>query len=352
MQHRFVFEAVDRTLRDIRGSDALFGGIPVILGGDFAQILPVVRRGDRPQIVQACLQYSPIWPQLEVRKLTENMRVQGADPENRAFVQWLQDLSYNPAFHGSVEPLASFGRCYSQGQLIQRVYPRSLLEAAASDSTLFADRAILCPRNITVADINAAVLAQCPGETTRYFSTNSVDQPPAEEGLELPPISPEFLFSLNFSGLQPSILELKVGVPVILLRNLQASKGMCNGTRLVITRLGRWVLQGKVLSGSFAGEIRLIPRIKLQSSKEDFAYIITRTQFPVRLCFAMSINKSQGQSFRSIGVDLRDPVFSHGQFYVAMSRATEVRNISICYPGPGLQSSRVANIVYPEVLIH
>ena len=62
MQHRFCFEAVDQMLQDIRSNDCLFGGLPVIVGGDFAQILPVVHRGTRATIVGACIQRFYIWP--------------------------------------------------------------------------------------------------------------------------------------------------------------------------------------------------------------------------------------------------------------------------------------------------
>ena len=60
MQHRSCFEVVDRMLQDIRSNNRLFGGLPVIMGGDFAQILPVVRRGTRATVVGACIQRSYI----------------------------------------------------------------------------------------------------------------------------------------------------------------------------------------------------------------------------------------------------------------------------------------------------
>jgi len=66
----------------------------------------------------------------------------------------------------------------------------------------------------------------------------------------------------------------------------------------------------------------------------------------------MTINKSQGQSFKTIGVDLQDQVFTHGQFYVAMSRVTDVNNISILrVPDESGEGERLLNIVFPEVLI-
>lgn len=63
MQNKHCFEAVHRSLCDIRGNDHLFGGLSAILGGDWAQILPVVRHGNRAAIVRACFQQSFLWSQ-------------------------------------------------------------------------------------------------------------------------------------------------------------------------------------------------------------------------------------------------------------------------------------------------
>ena len=60
MQRKHCFEAVDRMLQDVRENDSLFGGLPTVLGGDFAQILPVVRKGGRGATVDACIQRSAI----------------------------------------------------------------------------------------------------------------------------------------------------------------------------------------------------------------------------------------------------------------------------------------------------
>ena len=60
MQHRYCVEAVDRTLQDICGNGKLFGGITIVLGGDFRQILPVIPRGVHEQIVAASLRRSSL----------------------------------------------------------------------------------------------------------------------------------------------------------------------------------------------------------------------------------------------------------------------------------------------------
>jgi len=104
---------------------------------------------------------------------------------------------------------------------------------------------------------------------------------------------PELLHSLKISGLLNHCLDLKVGAPVILLRNLNQSIGLCNGTRLIISKLGDRVIEANVISGSKVGETALIPRIDLTPSNL-LDLQLKRRQFPLKLAFAMTINKSQG----------------------------------------------------------
>ena len=210
---------------------------------------------------------------------------------------------------------------------------------------MFRSWAILTPRNEEAQELNKDVLARFPGVLTSYLSIDTVDFGADAEGTgEVPPV--EVLNAFQPASLPPSQLQLKVGAPIILLRNLSPKNGMCNGTRLCVTRLGRRCIQARILGGDFDGQEWLIPRIELQSSPDEHAFIVRRTQFPVRLCFAMTINKAQGQSFDVVGVDLRLPVFSHGQLYVALSRVTNVHNIAVLSQG-----ERVTNIVWPEVLL-
>ncbi|KAJ7514635.1 hypothetical protein O6H91_23G053500 [Diphasiastrum complanatum] len=79
MMHKHALESVDRTLCDLLSSDAPFGGITVVLGGDFWQVLPVVRRSSRAQIVSASLKFSQLRKDVEVHRLKTNMRVMGLE---------------------------------------------------------------------------------------------------------------------------------------------------------------------------------------------------------------------------------------------------------------------------------
>ena len=85
------------------------------------------------------------------------------------------------------------------------------------------------------------------------------------------------------SGLPPSTLRLKVGAPVVLLRNLYPASGEFNGSRLIITRLGRRCIEGQMVGGEFNGQLRLIPRIKLTTTENNLPYILTRRQYLIRL---------------------------------------------------------------------
>ncbi|CAN1159699.1 ATP-dependent DNA helicase PIF1 [Linum perenne] len=146
-------------------------------------------------------------------------------------------------------------------------------------------------------------------------------------------------------------LKLKVGAPVILLRNIDQSTGLCNGTRLIIKRLGSWSVEVEVLTGSHAGDRVYLLRIALSSHQMSLNFTLIRIQYPIALCFFMKINKSQGQTLQQVEICLKRQVFTHGQLYVAISRVTKKSRLKIisCDEG-GHSTSVMKNIVYNEVL--
>ena len=136
----------------------------------------------------------------------------------------------------------------------------------------------------------------------------------------------------------------------MLLRNLNQSIGLCNGTRLLITALGSMVLEASIMTGTFAGRRVLIPRINLTLKTQKLPFVLERRQFPIRVCYAMTINKSQGQTLSTVGVYLKKPVFTHGQLYVAISRVTSNKGLKILIENEdGTCTDTTKNIVYPEV---
>ena len=225
------------------------------------------------------------------------------------------------------------------------LFPQEELQQAENNFGFFRDRVILTFRNDVIAEFNESLLLKLPGEVNTYDSIDSVD---INED-ETDHIPQEFLRSLTPSGLPPSRLNLKVGAPIILLRNLYPASGEYNGTRMIITRLGRRCIEARILGGEFHGQLCLIPRIKLTTTESDMPYILSRRQYPICLCFAMTVNKSQVQSLKTVGVDLRTSAFTHGQLYVALSRITSAQGVTVLLFENG--DRKTNNVVYPEVLL-
>ena len=216
----------------------------------------------------------------------------------------------------------------------------------------FLNQMILAPRNADVGDINQKILECMSGDIHHYVSADEIIREAGADPLHDDPIPNEFLRSVHSSSLPPGELNLKIGCPVILLRNLAPSRGLCNGTRMVVTQMRDRVLEVRLIGGEHDGEVALIPRVSLipSASSADVTFRFRRRQFPVRLAFALSINKAQGQSVQYIGLNLHIPVFAHGQLYVALSRATSSSNIKILLPDDSTESL-AHNVVYDEVLI-
>ena len=106
----------------------------------------------------------------------------------------------------------------------------------------------------------------------------------------------------------------------MLMRNLDPKRGHVNGTRYIVKALYPRIIFAEIAVGPYKGNEIMIPRIAFYPKDVSLPIELERKQFPVRLCFAVTSNKSQGQTLKYVGIYLNQDFFSHGQLYVAMSR--------------------------------
>jgi len=187
MMNRLCFEAFDRTLRDImksqseENSQKPFGGKVVVLGGDFKQILPIVKKGSRYDLVKSTINYYDLWKNYKVLKLKQNMRLSTITCAQTAtsiieFVNWIMKIGngetnlnengegiiYIPEdllIQKSDSPLLS---------LVHFVYPQNVLNSICQ--TFFDDATILCLTIEVVEEVNDFILSSIDGEEKMYRS--------------------------------------------------------------------------------------------------------------------------------------------------------------------------------------
>ena len=364
MNHRYQLEALDRSLRDITGINRPFGGKSLVLSGDFRQCLPVIPHSNRAQIVGAALNRSYLWSIFEVMHLEENMRVQMSnDPDAKQFDEFTLKLG-----NGNIDTIA--GTEYveipeemcmeiqkrsadhpnavkdSMQRLAEHVYP--MLNINYKKNSWMNGRAILAPTNKDVDEINNLISDNFPGSPIILTSSDDLI-----DANDFQRYNIEYLNSLSPSGLPVHRLFIKQGMPLMLMRNLNPKMGLCNGTKLIFHNVHNiYLLECSIAGGEYDGRKVLIPRITLKPKEKEYPFDWCRRQFPVRVAFAMTVNKSQGQTLSNVGVWLNEPCFSHGQLYVCLSRVGSPKNIKLAISKKeGYKWNCTSNVVFKEVLI-
>ena len=362
MLHRYQLEALDRSLQDLMDRNTPFGGKILILSGDFRQCLPVIPGAGSATVIDAALNRSPLWKFFKVMPLVENMRIRSS---GNALLQEFDDWTLSIG-NGNAEMIdgsdlieipedmcmeisqKTFKDPDSESRAMQKladhVYPslsKNFMKPGWMDG-----RAILAPTNKQVDSINNLIADTFPGEP--IIMTSSDELVNADD---LQRFNIEYLNTLDPSGLPTHRLFLKPGMPIMLIRNLNPKMGLCNGTKLIFHKVHKnHLLECVIAGGEFNNRKVLIPRISFKPKEREFTFEWSRRQFPVRVCFAMTINKSQGQTLQNVGVWLNDSCFAHGQLYVAISRVGSPSNIKFAIRKiHGSSWNHTSNVVFKEV---
>ncbi|XP_019181363.1 PREDICTED: uncharacterized protein LOC109176378 [Ipomoea nil] len=236
MMHKFCFEALDRIMMDFLRSknpnsyDMTFGGKTIIFCGDFRKILPNLRL----RSVQ-----SPI----EAKQIEE-------------FENWIANIG-NGTLGNSRDSEADFTipdlfLLRSDDDLIATIVDNTIPSSGRGNEDLsyLKDSAILAPTLDVVDNINKYMNDRNPAEGRTYLNCDSVCKSDSNADMLADLHTPEFLNGLRCSGVPNHAFTLKVGSPVMLLRNIDHTLGLCNDTRLIVTRLADHMLEAQIMCGT------------------------------------------------------------------------------------------------------
>ena len=242
MGNRLMYEAIDRSLRDLLKIDQPFGGKMFLFSGDWQQCLPVVQKGSRADIVQQTFKASVLWKHVKQYELTENMRVKNCSKDDKDYAEYLikigrgQERVYPEIGEFMIKvPDVMMSKQDELSKFCDEIFPdlgnkinQSLTEILEDPNCFdwLHARTIICPTNDEVEQVNRLLMERVKGSSTIYRSADSVID--KSQAIHFPI---EFINQQTPSGVPSHILILKPGTPIMLMRNMDPTNGHVNGAR-------------------------------------------------------------------------------------------------------------------------
>ena len=334
-------DCIDRVCRDLTGNDLPFGGKVLFCCGEFAQLPPVVPNGLRRDIILASTVSHPLWQSFRQHILHTRWR----NVDDIPFQTFCDGLSPQHAdgFFESDRFLPQFRTCTTTQTAVDMFIDNfvGFPEKVIDDHDF--SKLSLCPiyRGVAAAYHHIYAMAldsEISCKVRRRLSEEEICCIAVDTATKGAMITPEFIEIIASKNhqLPPGNLRLFRGLKVRLLRNFHPSRGLCNGTILIVRKVGRHHIEAQILSDNeFNGNIETLFRFKFDVESKALSF--SRVQFPVASAFAGTVHRFQGLSVPEgsyLLLDQRKNPFCHGQGYVAMSRARRSEQvIVITMPG-------------------
>jgi len=341
--------------------------------GDEGQIGPVVRYGSRSDLVAASIIKHRLWRNFQIYKFTKNLRLLAAEATiNPDDAEAIGHLARQKKYAMVCELIRSgcvtddHVQCLtnyldSGESLLRLPMSRFYTDTEAALNYLFPDgfntpgfekRAILCATNELVSEWNFKVQCLNPNPPILLYARTRPKDHDDFNGELAEMLTEDVCCSYQDPSAPDHILTLKVGDLCLVTRTLSRKDHIANNTRVKILEIRPHTVKVQTVSENNPRYFAL-PRIHFTVKSNHGGFAITRTQFPLRLAYAVTYNKSQGQTIPVSLVDIRSMPFSHGHLYVSMSRADDVDSTAFyCDESQVVDGAvSVSNVVYPELLI-
>lgn len=313
-----TLDKIEKIARNIRQNEKPFGGLQIMLSGDFLQLPPVeTNRKEKHENNSFCFAHEKFSEWFQIVDLKKNYR-QNTDI---AFVDLLDNLR--------------LGKCAVHHQALLS----SRMKTHEDNSQVAIQPTKLFTRRVNVNYINTAKLEELTSELHVYNHSYTItrDQEVVSESNLRPEEISSALKSFDFNSQHEQVLKIRVGAQVMLIKNLDLSIGLCNGSRGVVVDFIDYPVV------EFTNGSRRIIKPELWKVKKIRGLWLQRSQVPLKLAWALTIHKSQGMTLDKAIIDLSDS-FEYGQSYVALSR---VKNLEGLYLS-GLEISKIK--AHPFVL--
>lgn len=344
----------------------------IVCMGDFKQIPPVVKYGVRQEVVAASIISHPLWDKFAVYELTTNMRLEIEAErlrklinENKAIEEDVVKLE-DQLQYGKMLLAIGRGVTDDTAQLLDEdtVSGRQLLrlprvkyfleeERDAAIEFVFSDgfdpdsiscRHILVATNALGDEWNSLIQEKNTNEMHELLSSDKLADIDDPYNILASMLTPEVLNMYDAPGVPPHQLNLKVNDICIVLRNLSRKDKIATNTIVRIAKITNICITAETL-----GNPRIYFKFKLPYGR---SFSLLRRQFPLRLAYAVTLNKSQGQEGKAFLFDARSPPFTMGHAYVGLSRVFSSNSIAVFLSKEKILDSAptIVNVVYPEML--